>query len=310
MSLDPQAKAVLDELAANAQPMPADDREWLEGYRAELDEITAMQGPEPTCTVIETGIAGLAARIYRPAGTGPWPTLLFLHGGGFVAGSLDGYDIPMRHLALRSGWQIVAPDYRLAPDHPYPAAQDDSFAVLRELLDDHRLQADPARLAVGGDSAGGLLATVTAMQARDAGIDLSLQLLLYPNTDLRPGPLYPSRELYDGVVIRIDELYRSLDAYLGDADRRDAHVSPVLASNLAGLCPTLMVGNEFDPLRDEAGLYAGRLREAGVTVEAIRLDGMIHSCLQRGARIEAGDTLITRVAERLRLAAGAAALID
>ena len=243
---------------------------------------------------------GRLLRLYRSEGRSPRPTFLFIHGGGFVAGSLQGYDIPLRHLALRSGWQVAALDYRLAPEHPYPAAIDDCRAALQALHDDLSLEADAARLAIGGDSAGGLLATVTAFRARDAGVSLALQVLLYPNTDLRAGAHHASRQQYDGAVIRVDELDRSLDAYLGGADRRQPDISPLLSAQLSGSCPTLLVTNEVDPLRDEAEAYGERLRKAGVSVEAIRLDGMIHSCLQRGARIAAGDALITLVAERLR----------
>lgn len=300
MTLDFQAKAVLDELAAKAEPMPADEGAWLRGYRKELDAITAMQGPAPDCDVVQREVGGRELRLYRPGGERPSPTLLFIHGGGFVGGSLEGYDIPLRHLARRSGWQVAAVDYRLAPEHPFPAAPEDCFAALIALHDDPALGAAGQPLAIGGDSAGGLLATVMAMRARDAGLPLALQVLLYPNTDLRPGPHHPSRVAHDGVVIRVDELYRSLDLYLGPADRTVAHVSPLLAEDLRGLCPALLVTNEIDPLRDEAEAYGERLREAGVSVEAIRLPGMIHSCLQRGARIDAGDALITLVAERLR----------
>ena len=300
MTLDPQAKTVLDELAATAEPMPADEGEWLQGYREELDVIVEMQGPAPRCPTVKAMAGEVAMRLYRPAGAAPLPTFLFIHGGGFVAGSLESYDIPLRHLALRSGWQVAAVDYRLAPEHPFPAAPDDCFAALRALHDDATLGASSQPMAVGGDSAGGLLAAVMAMRARDAGLTLALQVLLYPNTDLRPGPLHPSRVAHDGIVIRVDELYRSLDLYVAGHDRAAAHVSPLLGGDLRGLCPALLVTNEVDPLRDEAEAYGERLREAGVSVEATLLEGMIHSCMQRGARIDAGDALITMVAERLR----------
>lgn len=300
MALHPQAKSVLDELASRATPMPDDQAEWLRGYRAELDAITAMQGPAPDCTVVEAVAGGVPLRLYRPEGAAPRPTLLFLHGGGFVAGSLDGYDIPLRHLALRSGWQVAAADYRLAPEHPFPAAPDDCHAALRALHDDLSLEADATRLAVGGDSAGGLLAAVTAMRARDDGFRLLLQVLIYPNADLRAGDHHASRAAFDGAVVRVDELYRSLDCYLGATDRDAAHVSPLRAADLSSLCPALVVSNEVDPLRDEAEAYAARLRDAGAAVESVRLEGTIHSILQRAARVDAGDALLTLVAARLR----------
>ncbi len=307
--MDPQAAAVIGELQAAAKPMPADDREWLAGYRAELDGVVAMQGEAPAVTVVEQRIAAAPAiplRLYRPPGEGPWPTLLFLHGGGFVAGTLEGYDIPLRWLALRSGWQVAAPAYRLAPEHPFPAAPQDCIRALQHLLDEPDCAADPACLAVGGDSAGGLLAALVAVHARDSGLPLALQVLLYPNTDLREGIEHRSRAAFDGTVIRVDELYRGLALYLGAADRLRSDVSPLLAARLDGLCPTLLVTNECDPLRDEGEAYGARLREAGVPVEHLRMDGMIHTALQRGARIAAGDALIDKFAAALRACAATA----
>ena len=301
--IDPQAGAVLAELGAGAEPMPADEAQWLRGYREELDRIVAMQGAAPACDVRDIGITGgdgqpLRLRLYRPDAAAARPTLLFIHGGGFVAGSLEGYDVPLRHLALRSSWQIAAVDYRLAPEHPFPAAPDDCTAALRHLLGDAAV--DPRHVAVGGDSAGGLLAAVIARRARDAGIDLALQMLIYPNADLREGDHHASRRQFDGTVVRVDELYRSLDLYCRGHDRSDAELSPLLERDLAGLCPTLLVTCAYDPLRDEAEAYGHRLRDAGVTLDSERLNGMIHSVLQRGARIAAGDRLITRLADALR----------
>ena len=305
--IDPQAKAVLDELQAAATPMPMDDVAWLKAYREQLDGVVAMQGPAPAIAVVErdraTRAGKVALRLYRPTVPGLWPTLLFIHGGGFVGGSLNGYDTPLRWLALRSGWQIAAVDYRLAPEHPFPAAPKDCSAALDCLFTDTGIGADPTRIAVGGDSAGGLLATVLACQARDAGLGLALQVLLYPNTDLRPGDQHASRREFDGTVIRIDELYRSLDLYLGTTDRSRADVSPLFATDLEGLCPALLVTNAYDPLRDEGEAYGARLAEAGVKLEAFRMNGMIHTTLQRAARIDAGDALITRIAEALKAAA-------
>ena len=306
--MDPQAAAVLVELRAAAKPMPADEGEWLAGYRAALDGVVAMQGEAPPIAIVEQTVAtetgaAIPMRLYRPPGEGPWPTLLFLHGGGFVAGTLDGYDIPLRWLALRSGWQVAAPAYRLAPEHPFPAAPQDCIRALEQLFRDSACAADRACIAVGGDSAGGLLAAMVAAHARDAGRPLAMQVLLYPNTDLREKTGHASRAAFDGTVIRVDELYRSLALYLGDADRSRADVSPLLAASLEGLCPALVVTNEYDPLRDEGEAFAARLREAGVPVEHWRMDGMIHTALQRGARIAAGDALIDRIAAALRGAA-------
>ena len=301
--LDPQAASVLAELAARAKPMPADEADWLQAYREELEDVVAMQGPAPEVAVAEAvmpGAAPIKLRWFMPAGEGPLPTAQNSTGGGFVAGSLEAYEIPLRHLALRSGWQVAAPDYRLAPEHPYPAAPDDCEAALRHLRDGGGGRVDPARIVVMGDSAGGLLAAVVAMRAKRAGVPLRRQVLLYPNVDLDEGAAHASRGEHDGTVIRLDELHRSLALYVADGDRADPDVSPLRATDLSGLCPATIVTCENDPLRDEGEAYAHSLREAGVAVEAARLPGQIHSLLQRGGRIDAADALISRLADILK----------
>ncbi len=303
--IDPQARAVLRNMQVQAKPMQDDENDWLRGYRAQLDTLPRLQGPPPELEIVETTCPGPGAlirlRAYRPIQHKPLATVLFCHGGGFVAGTLHGYDVPLRWLALRSGWQVVAVDYRLAPEHPYPAAPEDCMAALRYLAAGG-VNADPMRLVVAGDSAGGLLATVLARRARDEKLSLRLQVLLYPNTDLREDAHYASRVAFDGTVIRIDELYRSLRLYLGRCDRRHPDVSPMLAPDLDGLCPALLFTNECDPLRDEAERYADRLKDAGVPVAFQRLPGMVHGVLQMAAALDAGDALITCIAEALRRA--------
>lgn len=298
--IDPHAAKVVAVLQADAKPMPADQDEWLAGYRADVDRFVRFQGPPPDVAVRDTTIdcpgGPLKLRVYGEDPTAP--VALYCHGGGFVAGSLSGYDTPLRWLAIRSGWQVYAVDYRLAPESPYPAAVEECLAALV-----HIAAGAPKCLAVIGDSAGGLLAAVLARHARDRSIDLALQVLLYPNADLREAPSYPSRVDHDGVLIRVDELYRSLALYAAGADRSDPDLSPVCAGDLARLCPAFVVTNEFDPLRDEGELYARLLGDAGVGVVHERLPGMIHAGLQLAAAIPAGDALITRVAEHLKQAA-------
>ncbi len=291
--IDPAAQTILDAMHSTAHPMPDDTDTWLAGYRAKLEALRQWQGPPPPADIHH----GPGRRVYRPRGAGPFATLLFCHGGGFVGGTLHSYDIPLRWLVLQSGWQVVAVEYRLAPEHPYPAALDDCSNALFDLTrGDH--DADPERLAVMGDSAGGLLAAVLARHARDAGIALVQQILLYPNTDLRPHAPYVSRAEWDGTVVQLAELYRSLDLYLGTTDRTTPDVSPIFA-DLTGLCPALLITNECDPLRDEAEAYAEQLRRAGVATLHERLPGMIHGVLQYAGTVPAGEGLITRVAQAL-----------
>lgn len=268
--------------------------------------FTRFEGSPPDLAVHETTIDGsggpLRLRVFEGGGEARGPMAVFCHGGGFVAGSLDGYDTPLRWLAKRSAWRIVAVDYRLAPESPYPAAVEDCWVALVHAARGG-LDRAPTHLAVIGDSASGLLATVLARRARNAGVDLALQILLYPNTDLRETPSYPSRLEHDGVLIRVDELYRSLALYADGADRDAGDISPVLAEDLTGLCPAYVVTNEYDPLRDEGELYAGRLADAGVAVSHERLPGMIHAGMQLAAVVLAGDALITDIANRLRASA-------
>lgn len=303
--IDPPAAAVLAILKEGAQPMPSDQSEWLAGYRGQVDGFTRFQGAAPEVAFCETSVDGpggpLRLRIYGDGDRPEVPVAVFCHGGGFVAGSIDGYDIPLRWLAIRSGWRIVAVDYRLAPESPYPAAVEDCRAALAHVAGGG-LGGAPECVAVIGDSAGGLLASVLARKARDAAVDLALQILLYPNADLRQTP-YPSRIEHDGVLIRVDELYRSLALYVAGADRDDPDLSPVLADDLAGVCPAYVVTNACDALRDEGELYVRRLEEAGVPVAHRRLPGMIHASFQLAAAIPAGDALITDIAERLKEAA-------
>ena len=300
--IDPDAQDVLAMLQADAKPMPANQHEWLAGYREQVDGFTRFQGEAPAITVRDRTFDGpdgaLRLRIYGGGENKYDLVAVFCHGGGFVAGSLDGYDVPLRWLALRSGWTIAAVDYRLAPESGYPAAVDDCWAALAHVAKGG-LGGAPDRLAVIGDSAGGLLASVLARRARDAGVVLALQILLYPNADLREASSYPSRSDYDGVLIRVDELYRSLALYAAAGDRSSPDLSPVLADDLAGVCPAYVVTNEYDPLRDEGELYARNLAEAGVAVPQERLSGMIHAGLQLAAAIPAGDALIAQVAARL-----------
>ena len=298
--LDPEAAAVLR--GRDRRPMPHDEAAWLQAYRAELAALSGQQGPRPPMDVVATTCPGPAGpvplRLYRPDPRAHAPTVLFCHGGGFVGGTVDAYDTPLRHLARRAGWLVVAVEYRLAPEHLYPAALEDCRAALR-FLSHGAAGADPGRLAVMGDSAGGLLATVLA---REAGVPLRLQALLYPNTDLRDEAQYPSRAEYDGIVVRLEELFRSLRVALRTLDRTRPDVSPILAAGHAGMCPALVITNEHDPLRDEAEAYAGRLDAAGVPTTLERLAGSIHGVFQLGGAMSAGDQLITRVADELRKA--------
>lgn len=228
-----------------------------------------------------TGV--IPARHYRPtAGGDPAPLLVFYHGGGWVFGDLDTHDSACRLICRDAGIHVLAIDYRLAPEHCAPAAVDDAYAAYRwarERAVD--LGADPRRVAVGGDSAGGNLAAVVTRLARDAGDPLpALQWLIYPVTDLR-GQTRSRSLLGEGFLLTKHDIDWFQDNYVKGSglDFSDPLVSPLLASDLAGLSPALVVTAGFDPLRDEGEQYADRLREAGVAVDYRHMSSMIHAFL-------------------------------
>jgi acetyl esterase len=224
----------------------------------------------------------IPARLYIPSsrvGPDPVPTLLFIHGGGHGTGDLDSHDAACRHLAEHSGMQVLAVDYRLAPEHPFPAAVDDCFAAYQWMVKNADvLNADPERLAVGGDSAGGNLAAATAIQAAEHGLPVALQLLIYPVTDFVTRSR--SRELFDGGGYYLERPGMDLlhDWYLpGGVDDRHGLASVGLRTEFpAGLARALVVTAGFDPLRDEGEAYARLLQEHGVEVGLTRYPSMIH----------------------------------
>jgi acetyl esterase len=245
-----------------------------------------VAGNQPIGGIRELTVDGaegpLAARLYQPAARASAdrvPTLLFLHGGGHGLGSLDSHDGACRFLAERSGVQVLSVDYRLAPEHPFPAAPDDSFAAYQWLVKNaDTVNADLERLAVGGDSAGGNLAAATALQAAEAGLPLAFQLLVYPVTDFVNRSR--SRDLFDGGGYYLerpgmDKLHRW---YLPDP-AADAHplASVLLRTEIpANLAPAFIATAGFDPLRDEGEAYGDLLEQHGVPVEVKRYPAMIH----------------------------------
>jgi acetyl esterase len=253
----------------------------------------------------------LRVRIYRPVGARARdrrPTVVFLHGGGFVLGDLDTHDTQCRRLCRDLDAVVVAVDYRLAPDHPFPAGLDDAVAATRwaaEHVD--RLGADRDRLVVAGDSAGGNLAAVVAQVWREepvhGRVPLAAQLLIYPVVDLEDddGDRYPSRrEHADGYVFTGDDLRWFGRHYVGTVeDRSDPRLSPI-NGDLAGVPPAVIVTAEYDPLRDEGEAYATALAEAGVPVEHRRFDGLIHGFFELASLSPACDEAITATSTLVR----------
>jgi acetyl esterase len=286
MPLDPQIRQMLALIESMGRPSlaagaPAEARQGFRMLTVDLRPPETIVPVAATEDVELPGAAGhLQARIYRPEGEGPFPTILFIHGGGFVIGDIDTHDNQCRTVCRDVGAVVLSVGYRLAPEAPFPAAPQDCLGALRWTAEHvGELGGDAERVAVAGDSAGGNLAAVTALQARDAGgPPLAAQLLIYPGTDFREDDgRYPSRdENAEGYFLTRADMEWFRNHYVGSSDPTDPLLSPLLAADLSGLPPAVVVTAEFDPLRDEGEAYARALEEAGVPVTRRRFDGLIH----------------------------------
>lgn len=280
MPVDPQIQVLLDARAKlpPLHTLSVEDARTQMAARA----IPGLRIPE-VASVMNRDMQGpngsLPLRIYTPHGTGPFPLMVFFHGSGFVVCSLDTHDPMCRNLCAGTGCVVISVDYRLAPEHKFPAAPDDSLAATRwAVANAGALNADPSRVVVAGDSAGGNLAAVVALRARDeGGPTLAGQLLIYPVTDYHD-PGWPSMtENAEGYGLTRLGMAWFWDHYL--ADRSQAahpHACPIKANDLSGLPPAYVITAEYDPLRDEAEAYADALTRAGVATKMRRWDGMNH----------------------------------
>src|SRR5256886_590893 len=290
-ALDPQAKAVIDLVIKSGRPpyhqlSPKDARQMCRDTRP------ASPPPAPEIGTVKDltadGPAGtIPARLYRPKGVPAstmLPALVFFHGGGWVIGDIETHDVLCRQLTAGAGISVVNIDYRLAPEHKFPAALDDAWAATRWVAAHAAaLGIDAGRLAVGGDSAGGNLAAVVALLARDHGApSLALQVLVYPVTDVG-AESQSYADFAEGFMLTRDSMRWFIAHYLtGKPDAVDWRLSPLRAPSLARVAPALVVTAGFDPLRDEGDAYARKLREAGVRVDAICYGGVIHGVLPGG----------------------------
>jgi acetyl esterase len=304
VALDPQARSLIDRMLEAGYPGFASMS--VEDARDTLVQMRALAGaPEPIATaeqLVRSAGGRVPVRLYRPAHPPPHPALVYFHGGGFVCGSLDTIDAPLRTLANRSGCMVISVGYRLAPEYRFPTAHEDAYAATAWVAANaESLAVDPSRMAVGGDSCGGNLATATALLARErGGPSLAFQVLIYPM--LSPACDSASqREYGEGYLVTRADLLWFWRHYLPSAQAwHDPLASPLLAEDLARLPPALVVTAEYDPLRDEGEAYAERLRAAGVPVESRRYDGLIHACFQMGGVIDRSRSVLEDVAAALR----------
>lgn len=272
-------------------------REARLAYRMGAEILDLPRAPLPR--VEDLTLAGCPARLYAPA-AGRLPVLLYLHGGGFTIGDLETHDSLCRQLALRSGAAVVALDYRLAPEHRFPAAVDDAWAALEAL---HRqaggLGLDGSRLAVGGDSAGGTLAATCAFHARDRGLPLALQLLITPGTASQPSTA--SHKLFaNGFLLDAASIAWFFDHYIDRHQRHDWRFAPQEAADHGGLAPACVVLAECDPLVDEGIAYADTLRAAGVAVQLELYRGVTHDFIKMGRYLPEALTALNACTDALK----------
>ena len=307
MPLDPQAQRVIDAMAAlNLKPVeestPAEARESIRTR-------TAALGPFPDVAAVvdhRVPVSGgqIIVRAYSPGGPGPHPALVYYHGGGWVIGDLYTHDGLCRSITNAARCAVLSVDYRLAPESKYPVAVEDSYAALLWIVANaERLGIDRRRMAVGGDSAGGNLATVMALMARDrTGPRLALQVLIYPVTD-HDLDTRSYRENATGYILTREGMRWFWNHYLAsEAQGREPYASPLRAASLAGLPPALVITAEYDPLCDEGEAYAARLRDAGVPVTLTRYPGMFHGFVRLTNVLDKARTALDEIASSVQKA--------
>jgi len=311
MALDPQAQEVINLVIKSGRPAyntlsPKDARQLFRETRPASTPTPAEIGAVKNLTADGPG-GPIPLRVYRPAdvpaGT-PLPVLVYYHGGGWVIGDLDTHDVQCRQITAEAGITVVAVDYRLAPEHKFPAAVDDAWAATRWVVAHAgELGIDSRRVAVAGDSAGGNLAAVVALMARDAGGPaLALQVLIYPVTDVA-AESKSYRDFAEGYMLTREGMRWFIAHYLGKPqEAEDWRASPLRNPSFAGVAPALVVTAGYDPLRDEGDAYAQKLRAAGVTVDHVTFGGMVHGFVPMGKLIETGNRAVTLIADSLRYA--------
>ncbi len=307
MPLNPQAQAMIDLMAGN-EPDPS---------RLSIDEMRAMPiaalTHEPPVGTVENRTlslngAAIPVRIYTPNTNGPHALMVYFHGGGFVLCGLDTHDSTCRTLCNGTGAVVVSVDYRLAPEHKYPAAAEDCYAATLWAAEHaSELGADAQRMVVAGDSAGGNLAAVVALMARDrlgsdnAPLNICYQVLIYPATDCN-FETASYRDNAEGYFLSASVMRWFWEQYLPDESAAAQSYACPLKADLAGLPPALVITAEYDPLRDEGEAYAQQLLAAGVRTELIRYSGQIHGFVGMADAIDDGARALATIADKTRQA--------
>ena len=309
MAIDPDTQAVLNMIRLAGRPpfealTPAEAREAMLASR----KILAPE-PEDVAECRDTSVPGplgpIGLRLYRPSGTQAsdvLPALVFFHGGGWVIGDLDTHDVACRRYANAARCRVVSIDYRMAPEHVFPAAVDDCAAATKWAFDNAgSLGIDPTKIAVGGDSAGGNLAAVMALMARDGALPpLAFQMLIYPATDMTMTSV-SSTTIGPGVPLTSNTMKWFIDHYM-KTDRTDWRASPLRVASVTGTAPAVVLTCGHDPLRDEGIAYAHRLEREGVRVVHLHYGDQIHGFIGMGRLIRAADQAIDMMARVLKQA--------
>ncbi len=305
MALDPTIQPLVDLVNAAAAEAPPLAEQTVAERRINYHKLVAAAGAGPELNdVSDSSADGVPVRIYKPELHGGNGINVYYHGGGWVIGDLDSHDEVCRQLAAQSGAVVVSVDYRLAPEAVFPAAVDDSWTALRWVDANRGLLTgdDAATIVVSGDSAGANLAAVMALMARDAGLELGAQLLVYPSVDMMGN--FPSlAENGEGYVLTAATMDWFRGHYLAsEIDAEDWRASPLLAESFEGVAQALIITAEYDPLRDQGPAYAAALEAAGVEVTLTNYEGMVHIFFQLGPIVPRGAEAVTQVANAIRTA--------
>jgi acetyl esterase/lipase len=305
MPLDPQAKQVLEQIAALGLP----PNHLVSPAQARINMKSRPRAAGPEVARVEDRLipgpgVDIPVRIYTPTGSGPFPILVWFHGGGWVVGDLETADPTARHLTVGAKCVVISVDYRLAPETKFPGAADDSYAAtVWAVQHATRFNGDPGQIAVGGDSAGGNLAAAVALMARDrSGPSLAFQLLVYPviSPDFDRSSY---RQNAEGFGLTLDAMRWYWDHYLQHPeDASNPYAAPLVAEHLKGLPPALVITAECDPLRDEGEAFAKRLQAAGVPTTYSRYDGMIHGFFGMNAVLDKGKQAVAEACAALQQA--------